>query len=67
MFSTLVLVHHGPQTDEGSEISYIVDPSLQESQDLSNNLIMVTYVQKRGSEGQQESMDVDEDDGWAGA
>ena len=48
MFSSLVLLHEGPAREDGqSADSYIVDPSLEETKNLSNNLVLVTVVRKQ--------------------
>ena len=49
MQSVLVLLHQGPAKDEtasGPSFSYLIDPTQEETQNLSNNLVLVTLVTK---------------------
>ena len=50
MFSSLILLHQGPPKEDSVSLttdSFVVDPTLEETQNLSNNLILVTVVRKQ--------------------
>lgn len=61
MFSSLILLHQGPPKEESASLttdSFVVDPTLEETQNLSNNLILVTVMRKQVGD----EMEVDWDD-----
>eukprot|EP00354_Favella_ehrenbergii_P006425 CAMPEP_0170462916 /NCGR_PEP_ID=MMETSP0123-20130129/8227_1 /TAXON_ID=182087 /ORGANISM="Favella ehrenbergii, Strain Fehren 1" /LENGTH=128 /DNA_ID=CAMNT_0010728225 /DNA_START=502 /DNA_END=888 /DNA_ORIENTATION=+ len=67
MFSCLMLAYSGPAAGDnilsrdgsGAVEAFLVDPTLEETQNLSNNLVLVTLVKKPTAPGSQ-GMEIDD-------
>ena len=62
MFSTMLLLHQGLPNDEISSVaphSLVVDPTMEETQNLSHNLVLVTVIKQAASEDMEVDWDAD--------
>ena len=62
MYSCMLMLHEGPPSEENpgaSSFTWLIDPTLEETQNLSNNLMMVTLLRRPGSS--RADMEIDQD------
>ena len=64
IWSCLIVFHQGPASDENMNgtNSYVVDPTMEETQNLSNNLMMVTLLKRPGSSVGVEDSEMNDED-----